>query len=333
MRHFVIVGVLVLLIATLTYVGINHAGLMPVEASAQSIPVDWMWNLEMIAISFLFALIVVPMVYSLIVFRRKKGDTTDAKHVEGNTPLEITWTIIPLFTVLVFAYLGAYTLGQTRAVDPGAMVIKVKAIQWAWSFEYPDGFISKELHLPVNKQVLLQMESADVIHSFWVPEFRIKQDVVPGRITEYRITPILIGNYKVRCAELCGASHAYMEAPVIVTSQADYDAWVTQQVASAAQAGQTPEGRGQALVAANGCAGCHSIDGSKGVGPTWQGLFGSKVPLEDGSTVTADAAYLTESIANPSAKIVKGFTTVQMPKFPLSDAQIQDIVAYIETLK
>ena len=143
MRHFVIVGVLVLLIATLTYVGINHAGLMPVEASAQSIPVDWMWNLEMIAISFLFALIVVPMVYSLIVFRRKKGDTTDAKHVEGNTPLEITWTIIPLFTVLVFAYLGAYTLGQTRAVDPGAMVIKVKAIQWAWSFEYPDGLFQK----------------------------------------------------------------------------------------------------------------------------------------------------------------------------------------------
>ena len=160
------------------------------------------------------------------------------------------------------------------------------AHQWDWSFDYPEGFTSNELHLPINQQVVLKMQSLDVIHSFWVPEFRLKQDVVPGRITDYRITPILLGNYKVRCAELCGASHAYMERPVIVTSQADYDAWVKQQAAAAAAliAKGGPEA-GKAFVAQNGCGACHSMDGSKLTGPTWRGLFGSQVKLSDGTTV------------------------------------------------
>lgn len=334
MRHFVIVGVLVILVAALTFVGLNYLHLMPAEASAQSIPVDWLWNLDIDVISFLLALIVVPIVYSLIVFRRKKGDTTDAEYIEGNTSLEITWTIIPLIVVLIFAYLGAYTLGEINVVDPSANEIQVKAIQWAWSFTYPEGFTSKELHLPVNKQVVLKMTSGDVIHSFWVPEFRIKQDVLPGRVTDYRITPILVGNYTVRCAELCGASHSYMTAPVIVSSQADYDVWIAAQKSAASTAAQTPEGRGQQLATSLGCRGCHSIDGSKLIGPSWQGLYGSQVTLSDGSTVTADDAYLIESISNPSAKIVKGFeATTAMPKFDLTDAQIKDLVAYIATLK
>jgi cytochrome c oxidase subunit 2 len=167
-----------------------------------------------------------------------------------------------------------------------------------------------------------------------VPEFRIKQDVVPGRITDYRITPILLGTYTVRCAELCGVSHAYMERPVIVTSQADYDAWTKQQAAAAAAliAKGGPEA-GKALVAQNGCGACHSLDGSKLTGPTWRGLFGSQVKLSDGKTVAADEAYLTESITDPSAKVVQGFQAGLMPKFSLTDAQIKAIVSYIETLK
>ena len=333
MRHFVIVGVLVILMSFLAYLGINASQLMPVEASAQSLIVDQMWNWDAMAMSFLLSLILVPLFYSLIVFRRKKGDTSDGEHMEGNTKLEITWTIIPIFLVTFFAYLGAYTLGETRIPDPNAMLIGVTAHQWDWSFQYPEGFTSNELHLPVNKQVVLKMQSLDVIHSFWVPEFRIKQDVVPGRVTDYRITPILLGNYMVRCAELCGASHAYMERPVIVTSQADYDAWVKQQAAAAvALLAQGGPAAGEALVSQNGCGGCHSIDGSKGTGPTWRGLFGSQVKLSDGKTVTADDAYLTESIADPTAKVVQGFQPI-MPKFSLTDAQIKDIVSYIETLK
>ena len=334
MRHFVIVGILVVATTILTYVGLNSADLMPLAASAQAVPIDQMLNLELIFMSFFFALIIVPMAYSLIVFRRKKGDTSDAEHMEGNTTLEIGWTVVPLFIVTAFAYIGAVNLAETRRVDPDAIIVKVTGIQWSWKFEYPaEGVTSDELHLPVDKQVLLQMTSLDVIHSFWVPEFRVKQDLVPGRITELRITPTLAGNYKVRCAELCGTSHAYMEKPVIISTQADFDVWMEEQVALAEEAAATPEGRGQALVANNGCAACHSITGAQGIGPTWSGLFGHEVLLTDGTTIVADEAYITESIKLPQAKIVAGFGTQLMPTYGFTDEQIADIVAYIKTLR
>ncbi len=334
MRHFVVVGILVVIGSIIVYLALAAIGLMPVEASAQAVPIDRLWNLELIVIAFLFALIVVPLGYSLIVFRRRKGDTTDGQHIEGNSTLEVTWTILPLFLVMVFAYLGAGNLAQIRRVDPNAMVIKVTGQQWSWSFEYPAyGVTSNEMHVPVNQQVLLQMTSRDVIHSFWVPEFRPKQDLVPGRITELRLTPTLVGNYKVRCAELCGTSHAYMEAPVIVSSQADFDAWMSEQVKNAQAAAATPEGRGQALVTASGCAACHSINGAAGIGPTWFGLFGSQVPISGDGVVTADEAYIHESIKAPQAKIVAGFENQLMPNYGFTDDQINDIVAYIKTLK
>ena len=332
MRHFVIVGILVIAATFLAYTGLAAAHLMPVEASAQSLEVDGMWNLMLGAMSFLFALIAVPMAYSLIVFKRKAGDTTDAEHIEGNTTLEITWTIIPLFAVVVFAYLGAGNLARTVRSSPDAMVVKVTAAQWSWKFEYPDfGVTSTELYLPKGKPILLEMQSTDVIHSFWVPEFRVKQDLVPGRITELRITPILDGNYKVRCAELCGTGHYRMEQPVVVVDKAAFSTWITDQQAKAA-ALVTPEAKGEALVGESGCAACHSINGSAGVGPTWFGLAGSKVALESGATVTADDAYLTESIKDPKAKVVKGFAPV-MPVFSFTDEQIANLVAYIKTLK
>jgi len=334
MGHFLVVGILVIVMAVFTYIGLDAAGLMPLQASAQAVSIDWLWNWQLIAISFLFSLIVVPMVYSLIVFRRRKGETGDGEHIEGNTPLEIAWTVIPLFIVLALAYMGAYSLGETRRVDPNALVIEVKARQFAWTFEYPEyGIVSNELHIPVNKQVLLKMESADVIHSFWVPEFRVKQDVVPGRVTEYRITPTLIGSYKVRCAELCGSSHAYMESPVIVDSNTDYTAWISTQEKIAAEAAKTPEGQGERLTVRNGCIGCHSLDGSRMTGPTWFNLYGSQVKLEDGRTVTADDAFIAESILDPKATEVEGFAPTVMPPYPLTDAEIADIIAYLKTLK
>jgi len=334
MRHFVVVGILVIVVAVLSYFGVNMVWEMPLDASMQAVPIDWLWNLQMIAMSFLFALIVVPMFYSLVVFRRRKGDTGEGQHFEGNTKLEITWTVLPLFIVLAFAYIGADNLAQTRRADPDAMVVKVTGIQWSWKFEYPEyGVTSDELHVPVGKQVLLQMTSNDVIHSFWVPEFRVKQDLVPGRITELRITPSLEGNYVVRCAEMCGTSHSYMQKPVIVTSQDGFDEWMGEQVALAEVASQTPEGRGQALVTANGCAACHSTNGAAGIGPTWLGLAGEEVELSGGAVVIADDAYLAESIKAPQAKIVAGFEAQQMVLYPFTDEQIADIVAYIKTLK
>ena len=333
MLHFFVVGILVIVTAILAYFGVNILWVMPAEASTQAASIDWLWNIQMIAMSFLFALIVVPLVYSLIVFRRRKGETGEGEHFEGNTKLEIAWTIVPLIVVLGMAYIGAGNLADTRRADPNAMVVKVTGIQWSWKFEYDTGVVSDELHLPVNKQVLLQMTSTDVVHSFWVPEFRVKQDLVPGRITELRITPTIEGEYQVACAELCGTSHSYMTKPVFVTSEKEYTAWMGEQVALAA-ALDTPEARGQALVAANGCNACHSIDGAQSpLGPTWFGVAGSEVTLSDGTTVIADDDFLTESIKSPQAKIVAGFENQLMPTYGFSDQQIADLVAYIKTLR
>jgi cytochrome c oxidase subunit 2 len=338
-RHFVNIVVLVGVVTVLSYLGLNSVGLMPIEASAQSIPIDWLFDLEIKLIAFFFAVVMVPLVYSLVVFRRKDGDESDAAHIEGHTGLEITWTAIPLVIVIALGIVGADNLRQVRVVDPQALELKVVAFQWGWRFEYPEGFTSNQLYLPVAKQVVLKMQSQDVLHSFWVPEFRVKQDIVPGRVEEYRITPTKIGEYKVRCAEICGTSHAYMEAPVIVVSQANYAAWIAEQTASAqaealASAGKPDATRGSKLFQESGCKACHSSDGAKGVGPTWKGLFETQVKLADGSSVLADEAYLVESIKLPGAKTVDGFPPNAMPSFGyLTDGQAADLVEFIKTLK
>ncbi len=334
MRQLVIIVTLILATTLVVYFGLDAIGLLPVSASLQAESIDWLFNIEIAAISFLFALIIVPLVYSVIVFRRKAGDDSDGEHIEGNTRLELIWTIIPLMVVIALAYIGAYSLGDTLRVDPQAMVVNVNAFQWAWTFEYPEyGIKTTELYLPVDEQVLLQMESPDVIHSFWVPEFRVKQDIVPGRVTELRITPSKTGNYSVRCSELCGTSHAYMLAPVVVVSQQEFEAWVADQQAQMANITGPDAGRGESLAQQYGCMACHSIDGSIIVGPSWRGLFQSEVNLADGTTVTADEAFITESILQPNAKIVAGFPANAMPQYSLTDQEVADLLAFIETLK
>lgn len=333
MRHYITVGILVLILSVLVYFGLDAIGILPASASAQAETIDWLFNLEMIAISFLFSLIVVPLFYSLIVFHRKKGEEGEGAILPNNPKLEMTWTIIPLILVLALAFTGAWSLGDALAVDPDAMVVEVTAFQWNWKFYYPDYDITTtELYLPINKQVHLEMNSPDVIHSFWVPEFRLKQDVVPGRTTDLRITPIETGNYTVRCAELCGTGHAYMTAPVVVVEQTDFDSWVKKQIALIPNEPGPNADRGKLIASQNGCNACHSVDGSKLVGPTWLGLYGSDVHLSDGTVVVADDAYITESIQNPNAKVVEGFPANAMPQFQLTDAQIADIIEFMKSL-
>lgn len=335
MRHFVIVGILVILVAFLTHAGLVHQRLMPVEASAQAVGIDWMWDLQVAAMSFLFALIVVPMVYSLVVFRRRKGDQTDGEHIEGNTNLEIAWTAIPLFVVVIFSYLGAGNLADTLRPSPNELVVKVTGFQWGWRFEYPEyGITTSEMYVPVNQALHLKMESTDVIHSFWVPEFRVKQDLVPGRVTDLRITPTLAGPYKVRCAELCGTSHYAMEQPVVVVDETTFAAWVADQQAVAAQLAATPEGRGQKIYETF-CKACHSLNGAAGNGPTWRGLYGSEVEFVDGTKAVADDAYILESIQNPTARVVAGYPPMNFnyEAAGITVEQLNDILAYIKTLK
>lgn len=333
MKHFLIVALLVVLGALAVHTGLTAVGLLPEQASAQAVSIDRLLGIHLWLISFLFSLIVVTLLYSLVVFRRRKGETGDGAHIEGNTRLEIFWTMIPLFVVVFLAYLGAQSLGETRRVDPTALQVNVTGARWFWQYEYPDyGVTSTELVLPVDRQVLLRMTSLDVIHSFWVPEFRVKQDLVPGQTTELRITPTMIGDYTVRCAELCGTSHAYMEGAVHVVAQEEFAAWVAEQQATVVL---DPVARGRTLAQQNGCVNCHSADGAPGIGPTWAGLYESEVPLADGGEVVADADYLRLSIVNPNLQIVEGYNPGQMPNFSeiLDQTEVEDLVAYIMSLK
>ncbi len=336
MKHFAIVAVLVAISTVLVDYLLRTIGLLPIEASTQATIIDRLFNTHFMVISFLFSLIVVFLVYSLIVFRRRGKETTEGRFFKSSTRLEVLWTIFPLAAVIYFSYLGSLSLAETRKVDPQALEVKVIGRQWSWTFEYPDfGITSDTLQLPVNRQVLLKMTSQDVIHSFWVPEFRVKQDLLPGEnlVKELRITPTIIGSYKVRCAELCGKLHAYMESPVVVVSDADFQTWVDDQVKLL---NADPATRGELAAKQNGCFACHSIDGSKLVGPTWKGLFGSESKFTDGSSMIVDEVYLKNSIIKPNAEIVAGFPAGVMPQTyadSLTDVKIADIIAFIKTLK
>lgn len=333
MKHWI--GVF-LFIAVLTAGGVlllNNESLLTPAASLQAAPIDQLFSYHWILISFLFALVAGFVLYSVIFFRRKPGDETDAPHIEGNNALEVTWTVLPLVTVVGFAVLGADALAQVTRVDPQALEIKVTGQQWSWRFEYPEyGIISDVLYLPKDRQALLIMESADVLHSFWVPEFRVKQDLMPGSETELRITPNMEGTFQVMCAEICGNQHTSMLAEVKVVSQSAFDQWV----AANSVASDDPVARGQQWYSTYGCLACHSLDGNTGVGPSFKGVYGKEHTFEDGTTAIADEAYLYESIVNPNAKVVQGFIAGAMPQNfgeTLTEEQINDLIAFIKAQK
>ena len=336
MKHTIFAAVLVAILTILSIIGLEQIQLLPEQASVQAEPIDFLFDVEFKNIAFLFALIVGLMLYSIIVFRRKPGDDTDAEHVEGSTRLEVLWTLAPLATVLYISFLGAQVLGETLVPDPQPLEVRVVGSQWSWRFEYPQlGISGTELRLPVNKQARLLLTSTDVIHSFWVPEFRLKQDALPGdeeMVRELRITPKILGEYKVRCAELCGLQHAYMTAAVLILEQDDFQAWVE---AETGPLSADPVERGRRWVEQFGCLACHTTDGTAGVGPTWQGLFGSQERLQDGTTVEVDPGYLRESIVEPGAKITEGFQNIMPADIArdMTDEQIEDVIAFIESLK
>ena len=229
-RHFIIAGVLVIIGTILMDLLLKSALPLPVQASIESLTIDQLigWHLTLIA--FLFSLIVVFMLYAIVVFRRREGDESDGDHFEGNTTLEIAWTVIPLLLVIIFGYIGVVDLNKVTQQNE-ELVVKVTGMQWDWSFEYEGGVLSQELMLPVNKRVHLAMSSNDVLHSFWVPQFRVKQDLVPGQTTNVYITPIETGEYHLICAELCGLSHYKMLRVVKVVEQDQFTAWLQTEVA------------------------------------------------------------------------------------------------------
>jgi cytochrome c oxidase subunit 2 len=334
-KHFIAVAVLVVLVTAVLYVAIGGIeNLLPTRASEQGVFVDRLLGIELALIIFLFSLIVVTLLYSVVIFRRKAGDEGDGAYFHGHTKLEVLWTVIPLGVVLVLATVSAQYLGKMEKPDPDEMVVNVVGFQWDWRFEYPDyGISATELHLPLDRQVRFEMTSEDVIHSFWVPEFRIKQDLVPGMTTTLRIRPTEPGQYMLRCAELCGTRHAYMTRPVIVEEDAGFSAWVSNEQAKVETL--SPADLGAKVAEENGCFSCHSVDGSPLVGPSWLGVFGSDISLADGSVVTADEAYVRQSILEPNAVIAEGFPANVMPQDygdRLTEEEINALIEYIKSL-
>jgi cytochrome c oxidase subunit 2 len=340
MKRLTIPILLTLVVTVILIVLLQHTNLVPVEASQQSQSIDNLIQLTFYIAAFIFALCMVLLLYSVVVFRRRPDDLEDAAPVQGSTPLEIAWTVGPLITVMFFGVYSARVLGDiSKPPNPAKeLEVSVTGSQWVWRFEYPEfGITTSELVLPVNQPVLFKLHSTDVIHSFYVPEFRVKMDTIPGIDNQIRITPTRLGEYKVRCAELCGAGHAYMLAPVRVVELSGFQDWVAAQKAptptAAALSAEAEQGKQYAQQF--GCAGCHSVDGSKLVGPTWKGLYGSNVSLQDGTTVVANDDYLHNSIVNPGAQIVQGYPDL-MPKTykdQLNDAQIRALIEYIKSLK
>jgi cytochrome c oxidase subunit II len=220
--------VLLTVAISLVMVNINWDG---EQASTAADDIDRLLNIAIVFASFVFSIVMVMMGYSLWRWRAKPGDESDGAPIHGNTRLEIAWTAIPTVIVLFLGALSWITLSNTEAHDKGRMVVDVYSQQYEWHFDYPEtGTTSRELHVPVDRQVEFRMHALDVIHSFWVPEWRIKKDNVPGITTRAYVTPNKTGNFTLVCTELCGIGHATMRAPVVVEdSQAAWQKWAASQ--------------------------------------------------------------------------------------------------------
>jgi cytochrome c oxidase subunit 2 len=239
MRHFVLVGVLVAIGTVVLYYLLDAALPLPAKGSVEADVIDGLIDLHLWLIAFLFSLVVVFMVYSIVVFRRRNGDEGDGEHFEGNTTLEVLWTALPLALVVLFAFIGIDTLNKITQKDENAVTIRAVGQQWNWVFEYPNGVQSAELMLPLNQRVKMELVTRDVNHAFWIPEFRVKSDLMAGQTNELWFTPtILSADYEAEhgrelrlvCAELCGRSHWTMTALVRVVPAEEYVAWLDEQI-------------------------------------------------------------------------------------------------------
>lgn len=251
-RHLLIASAIIVPVTALAYYLLYIGYSLPFSASAEAVKIDNLMQAHFILIAFLFSLVVVLMVYGMIVFRRREGDESDGDHIHGNTTLEILWTVLPLVVVVGFGIWGVTLLSEITNAEakPNQLLVHVQGQRWSWNFSYPELGVNApineramtreipdpndsnnvDLILPVNRPIVLEMDAVDVLHSFWVPEFRVKQDLVPGQTTYLRFTPTEIGNYKLACAEICGGLHAYMIATVRVVSEACFDQLVVHQL-------------------------------------------------------------------------------------------------------
>lgn len=299
---------------------------LPEAASTMAPEVDSLFNFVTIVSAILLAAVVAAMLYFVYRYRRRApGEQPPV--VQESKALEISWIVVPTILVLLVFNWGFKSFVKQKTMPADAYQIRVEAQQWSWLFEYPNGVTSDTLYVPVDEPVRTTMSSKSVLHSFFVPAFRVKQDVLPNRYTSVWFEATETGTYDLFCAEYCGRNHSEMEAPVKVVSQQRFNEWLE----SSEMPDDLPLPRlGEQLYNQQGCNGCHSLDGSAGVGPTWDGLYGTtEREMSDGSTVTVDENYLRRSILEPSAEIVQGFQGTMPSYANLSERQVSALIAFI----
>jgi cytochrome c oxidase subunit 2 len=281
---------------------------------------------------FFFLLVEGLLIYFAVKYRRKKGEeAAETPDIRSHFLLETIWVLIPSIVVVSFFYYGYIVFRDIRAPVPGATDIHAVGRQFLFEFRYPDGRSSiNELRVPAGKPVKLILSADDVLHSFFIPAYRIKQDMVPGQYTTLYLHPDKAGEYEILCAEYCGVGHSTMRARLVVMEPADYAKWREEKTVAAA--GSLSE-QGKEIVSRSGCLGCHALEGKEKVGPNFGGIFGRKTLFEDGTSLTADEEYIRESIYDPNAKVVKGYPAV-MPTYKgtLSAGDVTAIIAYLKSL-
>ena len=283
----------------------------------------WVSVVLLVVITFL-------MIYFVVRYHRTRNKIP--KDIEGNALLEIVWIVIPTILVLAMFYYGWVGFKAMRQVPADAMVVKVEARMWSWTFEYENGKRTEQLRVPLGRDVKLTMTSRDVSHSLYIPAFRVKEDLVPRQETNMWFVSNRLGTYDIMCAEYCGMGHSRMMSKVIVMPEKDFQEWYI-----------APEGEawvpldGAVLLQKHGCLGCHSTDGSKLLGPTFKGLFGKeRVVMTAGKqrTVIADDVYIERSIIAPAHDMVKGYQDIMASMDGvLSDREIEAIITYLKELK
>jgi cytochrome c oxidase subunit 2 len=306
---------------------------MPPQGSAFAGEVDFVYMALFWLSVVLFLGIAVPAIYFSWRYYYKPGRVTP--HTTHNTMLEITWSVLPLLLCVGIFFWGLKGWME-YAVAPGeAMEVQVTAKKWLWQFEYPDGTRGAgDLHVPIGKPVKFVMTSEDVLHDFFVPDMRVKHDIVPGRFTEVWFTPTVMGKHNITCAEYCGKGHSDMRGTLTVESDADFANYLLTGGTEWEDYKTHMQDWGKIMWDRKGCNSCHTLDGNKSKGPTWKGIWGSMVKLKDGSSVLVDEKYIKESEDFPQAKIVDGFEPI-MPTFQglIRPHEFEGIVALIKSLQ
>lgn len=272
--------------------------------------------------------ITATMVGFLIRYRRSRAPQPTSQ-VASNLWLEIVWVILPSILVMAMFYYGWAGYLALRTVPDGALPVTATAQMWSWSFTYANGRTSPRLYAPVGKPVLVNLVSKDIIHGFFLPAFRVKRDVIPGMKNHVWFVADQPGSYDLFCSQYCGAGHSAMITTVEALPEAEFNVWLEKVTAA-------PGVDGAGLAKEKGCLACHSLDGTRGVGPTFKGLYGREVTVRQGGkilTITADAPYLRESIRAPGTAIVEGYQPLMPVNSDLKDAEIEALVNFIAGIK